>query len=66
MMKTTIIKEYKQGRKTNFFLRENNGIYFLEKITKACGFTIKTGTLKEINKYIEDNGFIFVGLVRVR
>lgn len=66
MMNATIVKEYKQGRKTNFFLRENNGTYFLEKITKACGFTVKAGTLEEVNKYIEDNGFTFVGLVRVR
>lgn len=45
-MSEEIIREYKQGRKKNFFLRENNGIYFLEKITKACGFTVKAGTDK--------------------
>lgn len=66
MMNATIVKEYKQGRKKNFFLRENNGTYFLEKITKACGFTVKAGTLEEVNKYIKSNGFELVGLVRTR
>lgn len=66
MMNATIVKEYKQGRKKNFFLRENNGTYFLEKITKACGFTVKAGSLEEINNYIKANGFELVGLVRTR
>lgn len=63
MMKREIIREYKQGKKKNFFLRENNGTYFLEKITKACGFTVKAGSEKEVMKYIEENGFQFVGLI---
>ncbi len=58
-----IVREYKQGRKKNFFLRENAGVYYLEKITKACGFTIKAGTEKEVLQYIENNGFQFVGLI---
>lgn len=66
MMNVTIVKEYKQGRKKNFFLRENNGTYFLEKITKACGFTVKAGSLEEVNNYINDNGFELVGLITVR
>lgn len=56
-MSEEIVREYKQGRKKNFFLRENNGIYFLEKITKACGFTVKAGTQKEVLQYIKENGF---------
>ena len=66
MMSATIVKEYKQGRKKNFFLRENNGTYFLEKITKACGFTIKAGTYEEVTNYIKANGFELVGLIRTR
>lgn len=58
-----IIREYKQGRKKNFFLRENNGTYYLEKITKACGFTVAAGSEKEVLKYISENGFQFVGLI---
>lgn len=58
-----IVREYKQGRQRNIFLREYNGTYFLEKITKACGFTIKCGTEKEVNDYIEENNYQFVGLV---
>ena len=61
-----IMSEYKQGRKRNFFLRDNNGEYFLEKITKSCGYTIKAGTEDEVMDYINENGFTFVGLVAVR
>ena len=60
-----ILREYKKGRQTNFFVRENNGVHFLEKITKACGFTVICGTEKEVYDYIENNGFKFVGLKRV-
>ena len=63
MFNREIVREYKQGRQRNFFVREYNGIYFLEKITKACGFTIKCGTEKEVYDYIESNGFKFVGLI---
>ena len=56
-MSEEIVREYKQGRKKNFFLRENNGIYFLEKITKAFGFTVKAGTKEEVSQYIKENGF---------
>lgn len=58
-----IIAEYKQGRNKNFFLRENEGVYYLEKITKACGFTLKAGTEKEVEKYINDNGFDLVRVI---
>ena len=63
MMSKTIVREYKQGRKKNFYLRENDGTYFFEKITKACGFTIKAGNEQEVMDYIENNGFQFVGLI---
>lgn len=63
MMNKEIVREYKQGRQKNFFLRENNGTYFLEKITKACGFTVKVGSEKEVMDYIENNGFQLVGLI---
>lgn len=58
-----IIAEYKQGRNKNFFLTENEGVYYLEKITKACGFTLKAGTEKEVKKYINDNGFDLVRVI---
>lgn len=58
-----VIAEYKQGRNKNFFLRENEGVYYLEKITKACGFTLKAGTEKEVEKYINDNGFDLVRVI---
>jgi hypothetical protein len=62
-MKREIIREYKQGNRKNFFLREHEGIYFFEKITKACGFTIKCGTEAEIMEYINGNGYSLVGLI---
>lgn len=63
MMSREIVREYKKGRQTNFFVRENNGTYFFEKITKAFGFTIKCGTEKEVFDFIENNGYKFVGLI---
>ena len=58
-----IRREYKQGKKKNFYLRENNGTFFFEKITKACGFTLKAGTEKEVTDYIKANDYEFVGLI---
>ena len=63
MMSKQIIREYKKGRQTNFYVRENHGVYYLEKITKACGFTIMCGNEKEVFEYIENNGFKFIGLI---
>jgi hypothetical protein len=57
--------EYKQGRKKNFFLREHEGMFFLEKITKGCGFTLIAGTEEEITRYIDSNGFKLVGISRI-
>ena len=62
-MNKEYVREYKQGRQKKFFLRENNGTYFLEKITKACGFTVACGTEEEITKYINDNKFVCIGLI---
>lgn len=58
-----IVSEYRKGRERKFFLREHEGTYFLEKITKSCGFTVKAGTEVEIMDYISDNGYKFVGLI---
>ena len=58
-----IRREYKQGEKKNFYLRENNGTFFFDKITKACGFTLKAGTEKEVTDYIKANNYEFVGLI---
>lgn len=63
MMNKEIWSEYKQGRKKNYFVRNHGETYFLEKITKGCGYTIKAGTEKEVMNYINENGFKFVGLV---
>ncbi len=60
---TKYIREYKQGRKKNFFLREHNGTFFFERITKACGCTLKAGTEKEVMQYIKDNGYTMVALI---
>lgn len=57
--------EYRQGRKKNFFLRDENGTYFLDKITKGCGFTVICGSEEKVMNYINDNGFTEVGLIRI-
>lgn len=49
--------EFKQGRK-KFFLRESNGVYFLEKITKGCGFTVyATDNAEEMANYLKANNY---------
>lgn len=58
-----IRREYKLGRNKNFYLRENNGTFFFEKITKSCGFTLKAGNEKEVTDYIKSNNYEFVGLI---
>lgn len=60
---TNYIREYKQGRKKNFYLRESNGTYFFEKITKACGCTLKAGTEAEVMQYIKENNYKMVALI---
>ena len=55
-----MVKEYRKGEENEFFLREADGTYFLEKITKDCGFAIKVGTKEEIEVFIKENGFEFV------
>ena len=64
MMSKEIRREYKHGREKNIFLRVDakTGTYFLEKITKGCGFTITAGTEMQVTSYIEKNGYRFVGL----
>ena len=56
--------EYKQGRKKNFFLREHEGTFFLEKITKGCGFTVIAGSEQTVTEYIEANGYKLVGIAK--
>lgn len=62
-MSKQIVSEYRQGRQRNFFLRENEGLYFLEKLTQSCGYTVKAGYEHTIVKYLEDNGFKLVGVI---
>lgn len=58
-----IVSEYKRGREKKLFVREHEGMYFLEKITKSYGFTIFAGTNEDMEKYLEENNYKFVGLV---
>lgn len=59
------LREYKQGRKKNFFVRQYDGFVALEKITKSCSFMIKSGSDQEIKDYLKSNNYEFVGLVRM-
>lgn len=63
MMNRNIVSEFKKGREKNFFVRVHEGTYYLEKITKACAFTIIAGSEKTVMNYIDNNGFKFVGLI---
>lgn len=57
--------EYKQGRKKNFFLRNDGEFYMLDKITKSVGYTLVAGSEKKVMKYIEKNNFTEVGVIAI-
>lgn len=57
--------EYKQGRKKNFYLRNEGDFYMLDKITKSVGYTLVAGELEKVMKYIEENNFKEVGLIAI-
>ena len=59
------ITEYKQGRKKNFYLRNNGDFYMLDKITKSVGYSLVAGSQEKVMKYIEENGFTEVQLIAV-
>ena len=60
------ITEYRQGRKKNFFLRNDGDFYVLDKITKSVGYSLVAGTEEKVMNYIKDNGFTEVQLIAVR
>lgn len=57
--------EYKQGRKKNFFLRNDGEFYMLDKITKSVGYTLVAGSEEKVMKYIEKNNFTEVGVIAI-
>lgn len=61
----TYMTEYRQGRKKNFFLRNDGDFYMLDKITKSVGYSLVAGSEEKVMKYIEDNGFTEVQLIAI-
>ena len=45
-----IRREYKQGKKKNFYLRENNGTFFFEKNNKGLWIYIESWNRKRSNR----------------
>lgn len=59
------ITEYKQGRKKNFYLRNDGDFYMLDRITKSVGYTLVAGSLEKVMEYIEENNFKAVQLIAI-
>lgn len=57
--------EYKQGRKKNFYLRNDGDFYMLDKITKSVGYTLVAGTEENVMKYIKEHNFKEVQLIAI-
>lgn len=55
---------YKKGN-SNFYLRNNEDTYFLEKITKGCSACVCCGDVEKINSFIEENKLKMVEILHI-
>lgn len=62
MTKGEYATHYKKGN-SNFFLRNNEDFYHLDKVTKGCSATVVAGTEKEVIDYINNNNLKMVELL---
>ena len=51
--------------KSNFFLRNNEDFYHLDKVTKGCTVTVVAGTEEDILAYIKENNLKQVALLHI-
>lgn len=54
MRKGEYATHYKKGN-SNFFLRNNEDFYHLNKVTKGCSATVVAGTEEEVLDYIKES-----------
>ena len=64
MKKGEYATHYKKGN-SNFFLRNNEDFYCLDKVTKGCSATVAAGTEEEVLDYIKENKLKQVALLHV-
>lgn len=64
MRKGEYVTHYKKGN-SNFFLRNNEDFYHLDKVTKGCSATLIAGTEEEVLGYIKNNNLKEVGLLHI-
>jgi hypothetical protein len=55
---------YMKG-KSNFFLRNNEDFYHLDKVTKGCTATVVAGTEEDVLAYIKENNLKQVALLHI-
>lgn len=64
MRKGEYATHYKKGN-SNFFLRNNENFYYLDKVTKGCSATVVAGTEEEVLDYIKENKLKQVALLHI-
>lgn len=64
MKKGEYATHYIKG-KSNFFLRNNEDFYHLDKVTKGCTATVVAGTKEDILAYIKENNLKQVALLHI-
>ena len=64
MRKGEYATHYKKGN-SNFFLRNNENFYYLDKVTKGCSATVVAGTEEEVLGYINKNNLKMVELLHI-
>lgn len=64
MKKGEYATHYMKG-KSNFFLRNNEDFYHLDKVTKGCTATVVAGTEEYILAYIKENNLKQVALLHI-
>ena len=64
MRKGEYATHYKKGN-SNFFLRNNEDFYHLDKVTKGCSATVVAGTEEEVLDYIKENKLKQVALLHI-
>lgn len=64
MRKGEHVTHYMKG-KSNFFLRNNEDFYHLDKVTKGCTATVVAGTEEDVLAYIKENNLKQVALLHI-
>lgn len=64
MRKGEYATHYKKGN-SNFFLRNNEDFYYLDKVTKGCSAAVAAGTEEEVLDYIKENKLKQVALLHI-